>query len=52
MEENLRRSLLLSDGSWSNFCGIRTLTACILDYNDFDSALAYLSKHFLRKTNS
>jgi putative tricarboxylic transport membrane protein len=29
MEENLRRSLLLSDGSWT-FLWDRTLTACIL----------------------
>ena len=29
MEENLRRSLLLSDGSWE-FLWDRTLTACIL----------------------
>jgi putative tricarboxylic transport membrane protein len=29
MEENLRRSLLLSNGSWE-FLGDRTLTVCIL----------------------
>jgi putative tricarboxylic transport membrane protein len=41
MEENLRRSLLLSNGSWE-FLWDRTLNSLYISYNNFNCCLAYL----------
>ena len=47
MEENLRRSLLLSNGSWE-FLWDRTLTACILATTIF-IVLWHIYKTFIKK---
>jgi putative tricarboxylic transport membrane protein len=48
MEENLRRSLLLSDGSWT-FLWDRTLTACILATTILDCNGWHIYKTFTKK---